>query len=117
MKITGANFDSPKDNLKQEQLSALPKCNLSAKINEVGMVAGNAVSDSGALEEVPMEAATAATLALDPFQTAEVALSQVASEEVPMLESSSPESTDDDGDFLDLLVDTLDGEFDPELLI
>ena len=33
-------------------------------------------------------------------------------------ESSSFESSDDDGDdFLDLLVDSLDGEFDPELLI
>lgn len=32
--------------------------------------------------------------------------------------SSSFESNDDDGDiFLDLLVDSLDGEFDPELLI
>lgn len=31
-------------------------------------------------------------------------------------DSSSPESSDDE-DFLDLLVDTLDGEFDPELLI
>ena len=33
-------------------------------------------------------------------------------------ESSSPESSDDDGeDFLDLLVDTLAGDFDPDLFI
>ena len=31
--------------------------------------------------------------------------------------NTSPESSDDDEDFLDLLVDTLDGEFDPNLLL
>lgn len=37
--------------------------------------------------------------------------------DVPTLESCSPETSDDDIDFLDLLVDSLDGEFDPDLLI
>lgn len=41
-------------------------------------------------------------------------LSQV--NDITTSDSSSPESSDDE-DFLDLLVDTLDGEFDPELLI
>ena len=37
-------------------------------------------------------------------------------DDVSSLESDTPHSSDDE-DFLDLLVDTLDGEFDPELLI
>lgn len=31
--------------------------------------------------------------------------------------STDSSSDDDDGSFLDLLVDTLDGEFDPDLLL
>ena len=128
VKITGANFDSSsKDiDLKQQQqkeeekqLPALPKCDPLVTTKEVdGMASGGSVvSDGGASEVVPTEATkgamTQGTMNQAPKTTEDVAALSVD----PSPPTCSPESSDDDGDFLDLLVDTLDGEFDPELLI
>lgn len=107
---TGANFDSSTDNLKQPQLPSLPTCDPLVKTKE-GEEALGTVLSSGGPEEAPIEMATIATQALNQVETVD------AKDDVPIFESSSPESSHVDEDFLDLLVNTLDGDFDPDLLI
>lgn len=125
VKITGANFDSSTD-LKQstqQQLPGLPLCNSSAKNEMEGEVAGGPVLSGGTPEEASVEAAGSANQGLDQDKITLTAMDcdltkiEPTKVDVSSLESISPETSDDDGDFLDLLVDTLDCDFDPELLI
>jgi hypothetical protein len=118
VKNTGANFDSedagqgPK---QQRWLPDLPTRKASAKGKVGGEDVGGKVPGSGSREDVPVEA----TASVDKDKTPEEKEMDISPIKIDAssLESSSPECSDDDGDFLDLLVDTLDGEFDPELLI
>lgn len=117
MKTTGANFDSSMDNLKQQQLSGLPMSSPLVKNKESEEV--GSMVDSDSQDEASSEAQ--ASVNANELKNQETSVKAVGLDttgmEVPTLECCSPESSDDDIDFLDLLVDSLDGEFDPDLLI
>mmetsp|Transcript_1148 Transcript_1148/g.2407 ORF Transcript_1148/g.2407 Transcript_1148/m.2407 type:complete len:91 (-) Transcript_1148:177-449(-) len=76
---------------------------------------GSVVS-SGSGDEASSEAEAAANEVANQETTLK-AVDFDVTVDVSTLESGSLESSDDDTDFLDLLVDSLDGEFDPDLLI
>lgn len=117
MKITGAKFDSSKDNAQQQQQpSGLPMCD-STVTNKEGEGIGSTVP-SDAPDEALVEAVSSVTEAIGREDTQVAADCEVINVgDVTTLEGGMPDSSDDDVDFLDLLVDSLDGEFDPELLI
>ena len=105
---SGALFDSMDKtivNNQQEQekvqLSGLPTCDSTVTKTEKKEDTMNSSGSTPDIDTMSVEAEI-------------TVLSQV--NDITTSDSSSTESTDDE-DFLDLLVDTLDGEFDPELLI
>lgn len=79
---------------------------------EVGSILGG-----GTRVEAPTEAQACADEVVYQEMSLEAGNSDSTEVDMSILDSSSPESSDDDIDFLDLLVDSLDGEFDPDLLI
>jgi len=122
VKITGANFDSkgveaaavvPKVQAEEQQqhgkFPGLPVRSSKVKVEGVGMEVGTVAKGADAV------ASSSGIVAGAP--TPEVGAAVCAVDDATSLESSSPESSDDDEDLLDLLVDTLDGEFDPDLMI
>ena len=110
---SGANFDSSLDKtvIKQHQqqertqLSGLPTCDSTVKDKK-----GEDVVNSSTPDVMSVEATNTVNDVMNHQGNSK-------DDDPPTLESSSPESSDDDEDFLDLLVDTLDGEFDPQLMI
>lgn len=108
MKITGATQDPPKDIPSgQQQRPVLPASASSATEKGAGKAAG----------VMPQEAVTAGTDASgavqdepkDPLESA-----VLSPDDLALTGASTP---CDDGDFLDLLTETLDGEFDPSLFV
>ncbi len=130
---SGANFDSydKTTTIKQQQQQqgqakqppTLPTSNSTVVIKDGDGVHGTDVlsGDVALQEEAPVqmvEGAFVDALASQASTQQDVVAAGVVAA-CPSIESSSPESSDDE-DFLDLLADTLDGldgEFDPELLI
>jgi hypothetical protein len=137
VKIAGANFDSSKDETterweEQRHPAPLPACDSRAKTTKTGSeVGGRAISSA----DVRVGAASAGRAAASANQDAAPHVTS-ASSEISSSEStdddneeaashvmfassvsSCSESDDDEKDFLDLLVDTLDGDFDPDLFI
>merc|ERR1712008_337525 len=112
VKITGANSDSSLDHIKQQQqVSVLPVCDSLVKDREGQEV--DSIVRSGTPEEAPVEVNTFATNQNEMQESVECVPGK---DNVFTSEGSDASYLDDiDGDFLDLLVDTLDGEFDPNL--
>lgn len=116
MKITGASYpDSSVDNVKQQQLSGLPSCDSGGSNEEGGEDRG--IVDGGIPDELSDEAALTSGVndhgtqdSVDRFAEKD---NSFVNEEFGL--TSADASSGDD--LLDLLVDTLDGEFDPNLLI
>lgn len=110
---SGANFDSSLDKtvIKQPQQqeraqpSGLPTCDSTVKDMRGEEVVNSSTPDAMSVE------------ATNTVNDVMIHQGNNKDDDPPTLESSSPESSDDDEDFLDLLVDTLDGEFDPQLMI
>jgi len=123
VKITGANSDASTDNTKQQQqLSRISMCDPLVKDKESEEV-GSIINGD--------------TTEVAPIDMTEVVSIDMTSVNEMVYEGKNPEGLDspvtngneskpdrniaselgDDGDFLDLLVDTLDGEFDLDLLI
>jgi len=115
---SGALFDSSsiyktvKQHEQDMQLAGLPTCDSEMMSKGDGEVIVN--DDSSSTPDFKSVEAVAGNEVLnhqDSTSTLETSSTESS-------ESSSFESSDDDSDdFLDLLVDSLDGEFDPELLI
>ncbi len=116
MKITGANDDSPSVDLikqQEERLSEIPQCDSMVMIKKGGGEMGCSASSDLRLEDDHSSDQESTSTQADSTDSSEVL------NEVTSVERSSSESSDDDTDdedFLDLLVNTLDGEFDPDLL-
>eukprot|EP01083_Nonionella_stella_P095511 268172_1 len=117
---SGAFFDSSVDKtVKQHyqgtKLAGLPTCD-SEVMNKEGdgevIVDGNVMSSSSSPDFMSVEAVAGNEVLNHQDSTSTLETSSSSSSE-----SGSFESSDDGDDFLDLLVDSLDGEFDPELLI
>lgn len=110
---SGANFDSSLDKtvIKQPQQqertqpSGLPTCDSTVKDKRGEEVVNSSTPDAMSVE------------ATNTVNDVMIHQGNNKDDDPPTLESSSSESSDDDEDFLDLLVDTLDGEFDPQLMI
>ena len=110
---SGANFDSSLDKtvIKQHQQqekaqpSGLPTCDSMVKDKKGEEVVNSSTPDAMSVE------------ATNKVNDVMIHQGNNKDDDPPTLESSSSESSDDDEDFLDLLVDTLDGEFDPQLMI
>lgn len=106
MKITGATSNSSMDTQQRQQLPTLPVLNSLVKIQETEEVCS--IVSSGTSGEKSSEVAC---------------LSEAADKEKEKEGKSSCggstalDLSDDDEDFLDLLVDTFEGEFDPNLLL
>jgi len=114
---SGALFDSDMDKtVKQHeqdmQLAGLPTCDSTVMNKGDGKVVVDGSSSTPDFKSVEAVAGNEVLNHQDSTSTLETSSTSVSSE------SSSFESSDDDSDdFLDLLVDSLDGEFDPALLI
>jgi len=111
VKITGAD-SSLADAVEQQQPPVVPTCNPVAKnkeADEEGGSVSSSVAQEGGLNEMTAKNEAEIHDAMDP-----IAIKDMAH---PPQAVVTPESSEDDGDLLDLLVDTLDGEFDPNLLI
>lgn len=109
MKITGAPSDSPAESQDGEQrqpLPGLPACDPQVKKEEEREEVGSVASTATISEE--------ASAKTEEASLEHVELDLAKQGDVSSLESPS---SDDDEDFLDLLVDTLEGDFDPDLLI
>ena len=110
---SGALFESSdmdktvKQHEQGMQLAGLPMCNSTVMNKGDGKVVDS--SSTPGFKSVEAVAGNEVLNHQDSTSTLETSLSESS-------ESNSFESSDGD-DFLDLLVDTLDGEFDPELLI
>ena len=110
---SGANFYSSLDKtvIKQPQQqeraqpSGLPTCDSTVKDKRGEEVVNSSTPDAMSVE------------ATNKVNDVMIHQGNNKDDDPPTLESSSSESSDDDEDFLDLLVDTLDGEFDPQLMI
>jgi hypothetical protein len=114
VKITGANFNSSSGcNEQQQQLTGLLMCNSEVK-NKEGVEDGSVLS-SGSPDDASVSGGAFAVNTLMGQETAQVV--GYSNDGTVHLESGTPDISDDDEDFLDLLVDTLDGDFDPNLLI
>lgn len=116
MKSTGALFESSdmdktvKQHEQDMQLAGLPTCDSEMMSKGDGEVIVNGSSSTPDFKSVEVVAGNEVLNHQDSTTTLETSSESS--------ESSSFESSDDDGDdFLDLLVDSLDGEFDPDLLI
>lgn len=108
MKITGAISDSSTDDTQQQQHSLLSVLNSFAKteeVEEVGSIVSNDTIDETAVEVARLNEAT------EEEKSQDVLVSSAQGN------TDSDLSDEDDDDFLDLLVDTLDADFDPNLLL
>lgn len=116
MKITGvSNQGSSAESVERQQLSGLPACDPVAEGEKAGEIEG--MASCGAQDGVSIEAASLKDKK-DEEQVGEVAHPPLVEGATPIFsESILHDSSNDDADLLDLLVDTLDGEFDPNLLI
>lgn len=106
VKITGAPSNSSMDIRQPQQLPTLPVLNSLVKIQETEEV--SSIVSSGTSGEKSFEV-TRLSKATDK-ETAKEGKSDYGG-------STALNLSDDDEDFLDLLVDTLEGEFDPNLLL
>lgn len=114
---SGALFESSdmdktvKQHEQDMQLAGLPTCDSTVMNEGEGKVIVDGSSSTPDFKSVEAVAGNEVLNHQDSTSTLETSSFESS-------ESSSFESSDDDGDdFLDLLVDSLDGEFDPELLI
>ena len=125
MKITGAHPDSSKDLLrdtdkKQQQPSALPLSD--PKVTGKGdgeEIGGDGISEGSPDDVVSVVEASEVkeyqkNLSSDVDEGHSDAPSSLGS---VTSDSSDADSSDDDEAYLDILVDSLDGDYDPELLI
>ena len=98
-------------NSKQQQIPGLPVC--------YPQVMNKGGEDMEGVEGTPGEASVGATQEAMATKDQEKAQDYASALESDTSTDSSTDSSsdDDDGSFLDLLVDTLDGEFDPDLLL
>ena len=116
VKITGADSDLSSANIKQQQLSGLPMCD-SMVTNKTSEEVDNIAASSGTPDEASVEAVSLNEMK-DLDKTPELVDFVLTADDLSTLGGSSASDTsDDDEDFLDLLVDSLDGEFDPNLLL
>eukprot|EP00579_Thalassiosira_antarctica_P015133 CAMPEP_0201944784 /NCGR_PEP_ID=MMETSP0903-20130614/53571_1 /ASSEMBLY_ACC=CAM_ASM_000552 /TAXON_ID=420261 /ORGANISM="Thalassiosira antarctica, Strain CCMP982" /LENGTH=403 /DNA_ID=CAMNT_0048487839 /DNA_START=133 /DNA_END=1345 /DNA_ORIENTATION=- len=115
VKITGADSDSSTDNIKQQQLSGLPMCDSMVK-NKTSEEVDSIAASSGTPDEASVEAVSLNEMK-DLDKTPELVDFVLTADDLSTLGGSSASDTSDDEDFLDLLVDSLDGEFDPNLLL
>jgi len=114
VKITGANLNSSHGRNEQQQLTGLLVCN-SEVTNKEGVEAGSNVS-SGSPDDVFVDGGSIVVNTL--MEGQEIAQVVGCSESTGAAHSQSGTAeTSEEEDFLDLLVDTLDGDFDPNLLI
>lgn len=123
MKITGANSDTSTDNTKQQQqLSRIPMCDPlvnDKKSEEVG-----SITNGDTTEEVPIDMTDVVSISVASVnkiehegKNSEELESPVTNGNESKRDRNIPSELGDDKDFLDLLVDTLDGDFDLDLLI
>ena len=117
MKSGAAFFDSSdmdktvKQHEQGMQLAGLPMCNSTVINKGDGKVFEDGSSSTPGFKSVEAVAGNEVLNHQDSTSTLETSLSESS-------ESNSFESSDDGSDdFLDLLVDSLDGEFDPDLMI
>lgn len=104
VKITGATSDSPTD-IAQQQLPLLPVLDsfvMTEGVEEAGITVNKGTACEEVVEEVCMDSGT------DDEKTQDA---------VSAPQGNLDLESDEDGEFLDLLVDTLDTEFDPSLLL
>jgi len=106
VKITGATSDSLTEDIDQQQLPTLPVLDSFVKSKEMGEV-GSIESTSTPTEKLVDVACM--NEAKDQDETEDGLFAHEL--------SSAFGLSDEDVDFLDVLVDTLDGEFDPNLLL
>ena len=114
---SGALFESSdmdktvKQHEQDMQLAGLPMCNSTVMNEGEGKVVEDGSSSTPGFKSVEAVAGNEVLNHQDSTSTLETSLSESS-------ESNSFESSDDGSDdFLDLLVDSLDGEFDPDLMI
>lgn len=101
--------------MERQQLSGLPACNPVVEGEKGGEIEG--MASCGVQDGVSIEAASLKD-EKDKEQMEEVPDPPLVACATPSFnELISQDSSTDDADLLDLLVDTLDGEFDPNLLI
>lgn len=106
MKITGAPSDSSTVDTQRRQVLALPVLESFEKVKGEGEVGG--VVSTGTPDETLVEA----------VQMAEHKDSERINDGVGACGSSNDSSlTEEDGEFLDLLCDTLEKDFNPDLLL
>ena len=115
---SGAFFESSdidktvKQHEQDMQLAGLPTCDSEVMSNGDGEAVVDGSSSTSDIKSVEAVAGNEVLNHQDSTTTLETSSTSESSD------SSSFESSDDDSDdFLDLLVDSLDGEFDPALLI
>mmetsp|Transcript_2881 Transcript_2881/g.4978 ORF Transcript_2881/g.4978 Transcript_2881/m.4978 type:complete len:101 (-) Transcript_2881:213-515(-) len=95
---------------QQQQIPALPKRTSSASDSESGEKVSVGMAD---------DVSEAKSVSSDDTKN-QVSIQEAVMEDScggSISGSSGSETSDNDEDFLDLLVDTLDGEFDPNLLL
>jgi len=116
VKITGvSNQGSSAESVEPQQLSGLPARDPVAEGEKVGEIEG--MASCGVQDGLSIEVASLKDKK-DEEQVEEVVHPPLVAGAAPIFsESISHDSSNDDADLLDLLVDTLDGEFDPNLLI
>jgi hypothetical protein len=131
VEIAGANFDSFKDETterwgEKRPSAHLPERDSRAKTTKGGNEVGGQVSSS---EDVRVREAASADREVAPhviFTSGEISSPEASDDDnqeaashcmFTSSESSFSESDDDDKDFLDLLVDSLDCDFDPDLFV
>jgi len=117
VKITGANSASSADNVQQQPSGLPPRVSL-AKNEGVGervAVTANVNAPPGVVVEVKKSSDQDGKACDSGCDEAELVL---AEDDAVVLEGTIlPDSCDGNDGYLDLLVDALDGEFDPNLLI
>jgi len=116
VKITGAtkiDSSSVVEHVEQQQKqpTGLPVCD-SLEKNKEEMVEVGSIANGGTSPDAAPVEVTPVTEVMEQDQTQEVMDVVLAQDNLSTLDDSM-----NDADLLDLLVDTLDGEFDPNLLI
>mmetsp|Transcript_31058 Transcript_31058/g.59002 ORF Transcript_31058/g.59002 Transcript_31058/m.59002 type:complete len:374 (-) Transcript_31058:377-1498(-) len=110
-KIDSSSIVTEQVEQQQKQPTGLPACDSSEKNKEMMVEVGSIASSGTTTPDVTSVEVTPVTEVKEHDQT-QVADGVLAQDNMPALDDSM-----NDADLLDLLVDTLDGEFDPNLLV
>jgi len=111
-KIDSSSIVTEQVEQQQKQPTGLPACDSSEKNKEMMVEVGSIASSGTTTPDATSVEVTPVTGVMEHDQTQEVADGVLAQDNMPALDDSM-----NDADLLDLLVDTLDGEFDPNLLV